>query len=117
MSGTDSEDRFSLSSIRDDEFQSWLATIGGIVIGVALASVHWFGLLVGGALVSLPADTPGRGFLAGIGFGVFAWLVFLVMLAVDGVLGPAVAMGEPFYLSLAIAVGLGGLGGLVRCVI
>lgn len=110
-------ERGPLAAIRTDELRSWLATVAAIVVGLALASVHWLGLIVGGALVALPAASTWRGLGAGFGFGVLAWLGFLGLLAVDGSVGAVAATGQPFYLSAGIAVGLGTLGGLARGVV
>ena len=117
MSDESTLDGWSLTEIRADEWRGWIVTVVALVVGLGLAWIHWSGLIVGGALVSLPSDSAGRGILAGIGFGILAWVVFLVTLAVSGTLGTAITMGDPFYLSLGIAVGLGGLGGLVRGVV
>lgn len=106
-----------LAAIRADEFRSWLATVVAIVVGLALASVHWFGLIVGGALVALPTASAWRGLGAGFGFGVLAWLGFLGLMAASGSLTPVIATGQPFSLSAGIAVGLGTLGGLVRGIV
>lgn len=86
----------------------------GAVVGLALAWTHWLGLLVGGALVSIPALTPKRGVLAGFGFGVLALLLFSGLLALHGSFSHALGMGQITALAAAIPLVLGSVGGLAR---
>ncbi|KZN22805.1 hypothetical protein A4G99_16950 [Haladaptatus sp. R4] len=89
----------------------------GAVAGLALAWFHWIGLLVGGALVSLPTMNWKRGVLAGIGFGVLVLLVFGGLLALHGSLGRGVEMGQITVLAVAIPLVLGAIGGLARTLV
>ncbi len=87
------------------------------VVGLALAWFHWIGLLVGGALVSLPTMNWKRGVLAGLGFGVLALLVFGILLALHGSLGRAAGMGQITALTVAIPLVFGAIGGLARALL
>ncbi|SIR02378.1 hypothetical protein SAMN05421858_1155 [Haladaptatus litoreus] len=106
-----------LAELRANATYRLLAVGAGIVIGLALAWVHWLGLLVGGALVSLPTKSWKRGVLAGLGFGVLSLLVFLSLLAFYGSLAPALGMGQITALVVAIPLAAGTIGGLVRMLV
>lgn len=92
-------------------------TVLAVVVGVALASVHWLGLVAGGALVGLVATSLKRALLAGLGFGVTALTVWVGYLAATGVLGNVLATGQ--FVWIAVAVGLIGplVGSLLRGVL
>jgi hypothetical protein len=89
-------------------------TGGGLVVGLLLATVHWSGLFVGGALVGLAQPTLRRAVLAGLGFGVTALVVAAVSVAIagtlEGVLGtwPLVAVG------VVVPLAAGVVGALAR---
>jgi len=83
------------------------------VIGLLLGSVHWLGLLVGGALVGAPAKTTRRALVFGAGFGVLAWAVFAASQFQAGV-GPYENAVSLLGLSVAIPVVLGVVGASVR---
>lgn len=104
----------SVGRIRTDPLVHWIGLLVATGIGLALASVHWTGLVVGGALVGLVATTLKRALLAGIGFGVTALTVWVGYLAVTGVLGAVLATGQ--FVWIAVAVGLLAplLGSLLR---
>ncbi|MFH5798423.1 hypothetical protein [Haladaptatus sp. CMAA 1911] len=93
------------------------AVVAGGAIGLGLAWTHWLGLLVGGALVSLPALTPKRGVLTGFGFGVLSLLVFSGLLALHGSLSPTLGMGRITALAVAIPLVFGTVGGLARTLV
>ena len=95
----------------------WLALVAGCAVGVFLATLHWSGLVIGGALVGLVAANLTRAVLSGIGFAVLALLVWATFLAEAGTLGAVVAMGELTGLAIVIAVGLSVLGSLVRGIV
>ena len=83
-------------------------------MGLVLVLVHWAGLLLLGALVALPQRTVGRGVATGVGAGALVVLAFLADLALAGVFGPVLAMGQPAWLALAIGFGLPAFGALAR---
>lgn len=105
-----------LSATREDPTARSVATLAALVAGLALAQVHWIGLLAGGAAVALPQRSVPRGLLAGLGFGVVAWITFLASLWTTADAGLYASMGQVALLSAAIPLGLGLLGGLVRAV-
>lgn len=104
----------ALDEIRTNRRPRWFALAAAVVVGLAAAQVHWYGFLVGGALVGLVSKTTARGLLAGLAFGIFAWLVFAALLASNGALWKATAMGQLLAVSAAIPVVGAGLGSLVR---
>ena len=103
-----------IDGVRDRGPRRWGVALAGGVIGVALATTHWLGFLLGGAFVAVPQRTIPRGVVAGTAFGVVVWGAFLVTLAFDGTAAAYVGMGQVFYLSVAIPVVAAFLGSLVR---
>ncbi|GAA0201486.1 hypothetical protein ACFFQF_01805 [Haladaptatus pallidirubidus] len=110
-------DEIQLDEFRADRTRRILAVGAGIVVGLALAWVHWLGLLIGGALVSLPMKSWKRGVLAGLGFGILSLLVFAGLLAFYGSLVPALGMGQVTALMVAIPLVAGAIGGLTRVLV
>jgi len=92
-----------------------VALVAALVAGVALASLHWFGLIAAGALASLVAPTVRRG----VGYALLAGLVCLAAFAVS--LGPSVgAASDMFpvvYVTVGAGVGLPLFGSLARAVV
>ena len=88
------------------------ATSVAVVVALALAWVHWVGLLVGGILVGALARSWPRALAGGVAFGLVAWLVFLASLADAGRLAAYWESGQILYVSVAIPVVLGLVGGL-----
>lgn len=103
-----------LAALRADGRQRVMVVLGGVLLGLGLGSLHWFGLVVGGAVVALPARTFPRGLASGLGLGVLALLVFAAELALQGALGPALTTGLVGGISVAIGLALPLLGSLVR---
>ncbi|MFB6165851.1 MAG: hypothetical protein ABEJ31_11890 [Haloarculaceae archaeon] len=103
-----------LDAVRADERRRWLLTAGAVVLGLALAWVHWLGFAVGGALVALPQRSLARGLLVGLGFGALALLAFAAWLATAGALDTYLAMGQVLAVSVAIPLAGGLLGSLAR---
>jgi hypothetical protein len=89
-------------------------TVLAVVVGIALANVHWIGLVVAGALVSLPQRSLARGLLAGFLFGVLALGVFLVDLAGAGAAVGFLRFGLLRDVAIAMGLGLPTLGALAR---
>ena len=104
----------ALDDLRADRRRRRGATALALAVGLALVVVHWAGLVLLGALVALPQRTVGRGVVAGVGAGALVVLAFLADLALAGVLGPVLGMGQPAWLALAIGLGLPALGSLAR---
>ena len=120
---SDSEDgaiTSALAEIRGDARARWAALAAGAVVGLLAAWVHWYGFLLGGALVGLASKDAKRALAAGIGFGLLGWVVFVGSVATgSGLVGVVkyAGMGQLLYLSAGIPVGLSALGSLVRGVI
>jgi len=75
-----------------------------VLVGVALATVHWVGLVLGGALVGLVAPTLRRALVTGLYLGGAVLFAFLLYLWLVGALAEALAMGRILYLDVAIAL-------------
>lgn len=105
------------TTVRENPQYHWVGLLIACLLGLIAATVHWFGLVVGGALVGLLATDIKRAILSGIGFGLLVVLVWGGLLAVAGSLGKAMAMGEFALFPVGIALGLSVLGSLVRGVL
>ena len=120
---SDSEDgaiTSALAEIRGDARARWAALAAGAVVGLLTAWVHWYGFVLGGALVGLASKDAKRALAAGIGVGLLGWVVFVGSVATGSELVGVVKyaeMGRLLYLSAGIPVGLSALGSLVRGVI
>jgi hypothetical protein len=109
--------RVRLATLRRSTRERRLLTLVGLVVGVVAALSHWLGFVLGGALVALPQISLRRGLVAGLGFGVFGWLVFLTFLGTDGVLNIYVQMTPVLIVSTATALLGGLLGSMIRGVV
>ncbi|WP_436923698.1 hypothetical protein [Halosimplex amylolyticum] len=89
-------------------------TVAAVVAGLALASVHWAGLLVGGALVGLCRPTLRRAIVAGLGFGVVVIAVAAAQLSLAGTLDESLAMGSILLVGVVVPLVAGPLGASVR---
>lgn|GEM_PF-1814116 len=107
----------SLETIRTERRQRWLATVLGLAAGALAATLDPLGIVLGGALLALPARSVVRGLLRGAAFGGLVVLGLAVQLQLAGTLGRAVDLGLPFGLAIGIGLGLGLLGGLARGVL
>ncbi|MFB6354532.1 MAG: hypothetical protein ABEJ92_10665 [Halobacteriales archaeon] len=103
-----------LRSLRADDRRRAAVVAAGVVLGLGLGYLHWLGLVLGGALVAIPARSVPRGLAAGLGLGVLELVVFGGLLFAHGALGPALSTGTVGL--VGVAVGLAGplLGSLVR---
>lgn len=106
-----------LSRLRADERQRRMVLAAGVLLGLGLGSLHWLGLVVGGAVVALPARTVPRGIGYGLGLGVLGLLVFAGLLAWQGALGPALSTGMVGGITVVIGLAAPLLGSLVRGVV
>lgn len=97
------------------ERRTRLSAMGcGVLVGALIGSVHWVGLFVGGAIAGLGQRSIPRGIGAGALAGVGIWLVFLATMQLHAAAVPALGSTPIIAVSLAIAVGYGALGGLLR---
>ena len=94
--------------------QRVLLGVGAVVASLALAWVHWLGLLVGGVAVGLLASSWPRALAAGLGFGALAWLAFLGTLWRAGRLAAYWDAGLLLYASAGIPLALGVVGALAH---
>lgn len=109
--------RNPLERIRTEPLVHWITSLLAIAAGLALASIHWLGLVAAGALVGLVATSLKRALMAGFGFGLVAILFWFLRLSVEGSLGEVLATGE--FVVIAVVIGITGslLGSLVRGII
>jgi len=103
-----------LTEVRTNRRERWFALAAAAVVGLAAAQFHWYGFLVGGALVGLVSKNPRRALVAGLAFGLLAWTAFAALVAANGAIWQYAATGRAFGLSVAIPVVAAGIGSLVR---
>jgi len=107
----------TIRRVRTDARIHWFAMIGAIAVGIALSTLSWLGIVVGGALVGLVATSLSRAVVAGVGFGIIVILTWGVWLAWGGAAGAVAGMGIFAVIPVAIALGAAVLGSLVRGVV
>lgn len=106
-----------LTTVRESARARRILTLAGFVVGFVAALSHWFGFVLGGALVSLPQISLRRGLVAGLAFGVFGWLVFLLFLGSDGVFDIYVRMTPVVVVSTVTPLFGGLLGSVIRGIV
>ncbi|WP_439026368.1 hypothetical protein [Haloarchaeobius sp. DT45] len=106
----------SLASLREDDRRRRLVTLAAVVVGLALAWVHWLGLVVAGAMVALPQRSVRRGFAASVGFAVLVVGGFLAELTWSGALDSFAGLGTLAVLPIALGVVLPVFGALARAI-
>ncbi|WP_436929732.1 hypothetical protein [Halosimplex halobium] len=94
--------------------ERWALTVTATALGLALATVHWAGLLVGGALVGFAQPTLRRALVAGFAFGGVVLLAAGVQFALAGTLDASLAMGQLLAVGVAIPFVAGPLGATAR---
>lgn len=105
-----------LATVRADRRLRAGALLVALVVGLAIAWIHWLGLFVAGALLGLASRTVPRAVIAALGFGV-------VVLAVQVVAAPGMDVGRflaltpPAYVAVAAALVAPVWGSLVRAVV
>lgn len=92
----------------------WALTVVATALGVALATLHWSGLLVGGALVGLCWPSLRRALVAGFGFAVVVLAVFGARFVLSGTLDQYLAMGPLLAVSVVVPLVAGPLGATAR---
>jgi hypothetical protein len=116
--GTDDDSpeglRARLYDAQTDPRERWALTVAATAVGLALATVHWGGLLVGGALVGFAQPTLRRALVAGLAFGVVVLLAMAVRFALAGTLDAYLEMGQLLAVSVAIPLVAGPLGATAR---
>lgn len=106
-----------LGALRTDDRQRAMVVLGGVLIGLGLGSLHWFGLVIGGAVVALPARTIPRGLAFGLGLGVIGLVVFVGLLSWQGALAPALTTGTVGVITVVVGLAAPLLGSLIRAVV
>lgn len=114
-SGTGSTTGNVLDRARTDPRTHAVAVVLAVAIGLLAAWLHWFGLVLGGALVGFVSPSLPRAIFGAIGFGLLVLVVFA--LSVWGSLGAVLGMTPVVYLVVAGAIGLPLLGSLVRGIV
>jgi hypothetical protein len=109
--------RTQLRRVREESRPHWVALVVAILAGLALSTLHWVGLVVGGALVGLVAASLRRALVAGFGFGLVVVLVWSLLFALGGALGEVLAMGQIAGIGFAIALVAPVFGSLARGVV
>jgi len=92
----------------------WALTAAAAAVGVGLATLHWSGLVAGGALVGLCWPSVRRAVVAGFGFGVLVLAVFAVRFVLSGTLDQYLAMGPLLAVSIVVPLVAGPLGATAR---
>jgi hypothetical protein len=103
----------ALADLREGD-RADLVLAGAFLVGIVLGSVHWAGLVAGGALVGLAAPTLRRAFLYGLYLGGAVLVLFAVSLLLAGTFGKWAAMGQLTLLSVAASLVLPPLGAGIR---
>ncbi|MGM0399253.1 MAG: hypothetical protein ACQEQY_09705 [Halobacteriota archaeon] len=82
------------------------------VVGLLLAWLHWFGLIVAGALLGVVSPGLRAAVVAAVGFGLLVLAVFFLS---HGAVAPHVVSMKPIiYITIGGALALPVLGALVR---
>ena len=110
-----SESTALLDRVRTEPRLHAVAVVAALAVGVALASVHWLGLIAAGALVSLAAPTVRRGVAYGLGAGVVALAAFAVSLGPSAAAVPGMRPVE--YVAVGAGLALPLFGSLARAVV
>ncbi|SDJ39986.1 hypothetical protein SAMN05216226_10326 [Halovenus aranensis] len=115
MSGhADEESPSWLAVVRANDRYHWIALVSACILGLVLATIHWVGLVLGGAFVGVLATTLKRALLSGAGFGILVVVVWAGLLRFVGSFGDVTAMNEIALLPVGIALGLALLGSTLR---
>lgn len=105
-----------LTEIRTDRRRRYAALGVAVVLGVAVAWLHWLGLLAAGSLVGLFSRDIRRAALAGLGVGILA-LALNVLASPAMNVGSFLALTPPAYVAVAAGLALPVWGSLVRGVV
>lgn len=118
MSETDSfgerttQAREGLERVRRERCPHAVALGIAVSIGLVAASIHWFGLVLGGALLGLASPTLARSVGYAITFGALVLGVFV--LTIDSSVWLVLEMTPIVYVTVASAFGLPAFGSLLR---
>lgn len=101
-----------LERVRTDRATHAVALTVAVLVGVALAWFHWFGLVLAGVLVGIVSPSLWRAVAGGVVVGLAVLIVFALTLG--DALGPTLEMTPIVWITAASALGLPVLGSLVR---
>ncbi|MDJ1430474.1 hypothetical protein [Halostagnicola sp. A-GB9-2] len=101
-----------LERVRNEPRIHVLALGVAAIIGLAVASVHWFGLVLGGILLGFVSPTLPRAFGYAIAFGAVVSIAFVLTLGSSAWL--LLEMTPIVYITAGSAFGLPAFGSLVR---
>jgi len=106
----------ALVALRADSRRRAVALAVAVVVGLALAWVHWLGLVAAGGLVGLVSRSLPRAVLWGLVVGVLALAVTVLA---HPVMGPQefLSLSPPVYVAIAAGVVAPVWGSLVRGVV
>ena len=102
-----------LSTIRSDPTQRRVALVIAIVLGLLATSIHWFGLVLGGALVGLVSARLRWAVLSALGFGILVLAVF-VLVSPGLTVTKLLSLQPPVFVTVVAALVLPLFGSLVR---
>ncbi|WP_293030624.1 hypothetical protein [Natronococcus sp.] len=105
----------TLERVRTEPRAHWLAVLVVVPIGLALAWLHWLGLVAAGALVGFISPTVWHGLAGALGFGILVLAAFAVGLGDSA--WRVLEMTPAVYVTVASALGLPALGALFRGVV
>jgi hypothetical protein len=105
-----------VAAFRADDASRRVAFVAALAAGLGLSTLHWLGLVVGGALVALTRQSRLQGAAAAVGFGLLT-LVATVALTPGSSAGELLALAPLSYLGLALAVVAPLWGALARVVV
>jgi hypothetical protein len=105
----------ALAALRADPRRRAVALAAALVVGLALAWVHWLGLVVAGALVGVASRSLPRAVLWGLVVGVLALAVTVVGHPMG--VGEFLSLRPPVYVALAAGLVAPVWGSLVRGVV
>lgn len=105
-----------LTGVRESPTQRRVVLVVAVLVGVAFAWFHWFGLFLGGALVGLVSKSVPRAVVAGLVVGV---VVLALHIFGSPVMGPDefLSLSPPSYVAIAAALLMPLWGSLVRGVV
>ncbi|WP_336136505.1 hypothetical protein [Natronomonas amylolytica] len=105
-----------LTTVRTEPRKRYVALAVALVVGLAVAWVHWLGLVVAGALVGLVSRTLPRAVVAGLVVGV---AVLALNILASPTMGPGefLALTPPAYVAIGAGLVLPVWGSLVRGVV
>lgn len=107
----------SLEALRTNRQARWAAFALATLLAVGVATMHWIGFVLGGALAGLASKDLKRALAAGFAVGLVSWLVWVAFLATGGIATEYFAMGQILAVSAAIPIAGSMVGSLARGIV